>query len=117
MLKYIRYVAAGLLIAFAVWQVYRTGYQHGEATANTEAYTAIANRQVEIGKNLQTLETSVNSLTAAQAGSTKQLRSDMSKILADIKREPVVVIKNGKCIPSPTFLQGIDNAVNRANAK
>lgn len=117
MLKYIRYIAAGLLIAFAVWQVYRTGYQHGEATASAEAYTAIANRQVEIGKSLQTLETSVNSLTAVQTGSTKQLRSDMSKILTNIKREPVVIIENGKCVPSPTFLQGLDDAINRASAK
>lgn len=117
MLKYIRYVIAGLLVACAIWLTYRTGFQHGSAEASNSYYIAIAARQTEIGKNLEALETNVNALAAVQSSSAKRLQGDMTKILANIKREPVVIIENGKCVPSPTFLQGLDDAINRANSK
>ncbi len=93
------------------------GYQYGQSSANEVCLQATLEREKKTQEYLEKVSSELSSISASSISQEEQLKEDMSEILARLKKNPVTVVKNGKCTPSTTFLNSIDEAVNRANAK
>ena len=106
-----------LIIGLAGYSVYNNIYTRGERAAQIECQARFDKYQKEVDAKVATLETNLSVLTATSLHQQLALNSDIEEILKRVKKSPVTVIKNGKCYPSPTFVEGINQAVDRANKR
>ena len=67
---------------------------------------------------LTKLEIDLASLSKQYDTKSTILAKDIGNILVNVKKQPVTIItKDGRCVPSPTFVDSIRQAINRANQK
>lgn len=94
-----------------------TGYNYGYNRAAHKYLQEEQARQQKLQLALNELQSSLNGVATTVSASEEASEADLKEILARLKKSPVTVVKNGKCTPAPTFLNSIDDAVNRANTK
>jgi uncharacterized membrane protein YfbV (UPF0208 family) len=116
-------VQIGLAIAVVVaivgitYLAYDGIKERGKAEAAQECAQKFADYTRELQGKVTTMEAVLTSLASNSNVQQEVLVSDVSEILNRIKRAPVTVIKNGKCTPSPTFVEGINEAISRVNSR
>lgn len=94
-----------------------TLYSKGQLAAQQECAAKFEQYQKEVDAKVQQLESNLAVITATSLHQQLSMNTDITEILKRIKTSPVTVVKNGKCYPSPTFVEGINQAVDRANKR
>lgn len=92
-------------------------YNKGKEEANQACAQARQQDAIEMKAKITKIEEALTQLASNNDKQTKALAKDINTILINIKKEPITIIKDGKCIPSPTFIDSINQAINRANSK
>jgi len=96
---------------------YRGVYERGAEAAKIECQARFDKYQKEVDAKVATLEGNLAILNATNLQQQLALSTDIGEILKRVKKAPVTVVKNGTCYPSPTFVEGINQAIDRANQK
>lgn len=116
----IKLIATGLAIALVLgglyWiynQIYTSGYQAAEVECN-EKFQQL---QQQTDRRIAGLQTDLQLLGGKLGVQQASLRSDMAKIRTSIGQNTIIISKNGKCEPSPEFVDSINKAIQRANQK
>ena len=111
-------------LAFVLFSIIGVGYStysyvyaKGQHAAQLECAERFTKYQQDVDAKVLQLEETLAVLSATSLHQQLSLNSDISEILARVKKSPVTVIKNNKCYPSPTFVEGINQAIDRANQR
>lgn len=106
---------AALVGALAVSHYF--AYDYGKTKPQLHQATQALALQQELAQQVHTLNTQLAQLAQTSTQQQQALASDTQKILKRVQQQPVTVIKNGECYPSPSFLEGINSAILRSNAR
>lgn len=99
------------------YTAYSSIYSRGERAAQVECQQKFEQYQKDVDAKVAILESNLAVLTATTLHQQLTLNSDIEEILKRVKKSPVTIVKNGTCYPSPTFVEGINQAIDRANKK
>lgn len=111
-------IVGAILVAVALLGAgYRIAYNHGKLSAQAECTETMAKYQKDVQSKIDTIETDLGKIASIAETRQDQLSSDITKILAGVKKKPVTIIKEGKCTPSTSFTDSINEAITRANSK
>ena len=99
------------------YSAYSYIYSKGHIHAQQECEERFAKYQKELDAKVEKLESNLATLAATNQDQQILLNSDISEILNRVKKSQVTIVKNGKCYPSPTFVEGVNQAIDRANKK
>jgi Tfp pilus assembly protein PilE len=106
-------IVLGIIAFFGYNKIYNRGYEQ----AHLECVEARQKYEQELQEKITNLETSL--ITTQKLATTKQqkLSKQIQEISSKLKTEPIVIVKNGECLPSPSFVDSISEAIMRANQK
>ncbi len=113
----IKYSAIALAITAIVGVAYRTAYNHGNLSGRDSCIEETEHLVQQIHARISQVEKTLDKVADMATIQQEKLSKDIDEILKRIKSQPVVVVKNGKCTPSTNFLNGINEAIRRANEK
>lgn len=116
-IKLISILLAILSILGVGYSAYSYTYNQGKLEAQVECQKKFEEYQKQLDEKISRIETSISSVAESSQTSQQLLNSDITEILKRVKKAPVTVVKDGKCYPSQTFVDGINEAINRANKK
>lgn len=110
-------IVAGLalLLIIGIGLGYRSAYNHGKLSAQEVCIKNMQAYQNEVKAKIVIIEANLTEIASITNNREKALGKDITKILEGVKKEPVVVIKEGVCAPSKNFIEGINQAIDRAN--
>ncbi len=98
------------------------GYNHikqiGYKEAQAECQAKFDELEAKQNKQLEEMRTHINEVADTLITGNQTLTSDISRIVGGIKRggQPTTIIKEGKCTPSPTFVNSLNEAIRKANS-
>lgn len=111
-------IVGSLIIAGALYGSYKyvenQGYQKAQAecTAKFEAY----NKKMD--EKLGNIQGSISTMAEELITQNQSMASDIVTIARNTKNKgPTTIVKEGKCTPSPTFVEGLNEAIDRANKR
>lgn len=108
-------IAGASIIALALY----LGYAHVKGIGYEEAslkYEArIKEYEDNIVKKIDSIESLSNTLAIESRENNEIVARDIEDILKKVKGKPLVIIKDGECIPSTTFSNSIGELNKRAN--
>lgn len=113
-------IAIGLAIVLvlgALYWIYSSIYNSGYRAASIECDQKFAQLQKETNEKLANLQADLQVVGGKLGVQQASLRSDMAKILTTVRQNAIIISKDGKCIPSPEFVDSINKAILRANQK
>lgn len=113
----LKYSALALGIVLVVGLGYKTAYNHGHLSGQNSCIAETEHLVKQIHNRISQVETSIDKLSDLAIDQQNKLVHDLDEILRRVKSKPVVVVKNGKCVPSSNFVEGINEAIRRANQK
>lgn len=117
LLKNWKTIVSYLALLLALFFVYNYIYQRG-VNATTIVYEAKLKAQQELlDKRIATIENNSSKLIEQGKINSESTKKDLDKILVATKNKPLVVVKNGECIPSKTFLDSWNSINLRGNQK
>ena len=116
-LTIIKYVAIISVIVALLGVGYNTAYTHGKLAGESDCIAKTEELIQQIHNRISQAEKTLDKLAALTEQQEVQMSKDIEAILKKIKAKPVVVVKNGKCVPTTNFLEGINEAIRRANQK
>lgn len=90
------------------------GYQKAQAECNEkfEAY----NKKMD--EKLGNIQGSISTMAEELITQNQSMASDIVIIARNTKNKgPTTIVKEGKCTPSPTFVEGLNEAIDRANKR
>lgn len=98
------------------------GYKYveniGYQKAQLECQAKFDEYNTKIDKRIVELQTSVSTLAEELITQNQSLASDVATIARNTRNKgPTTIVKEGRCTPSPTFVQGLNEAINRANTR
>lgn len=110
-------VTAGivLILSLVLGYGYRSAYNHGKLSAQEVCIKNMQAYQNEVKAKIVIIEANLTEIASITNNREKALGKNITKILEGVKKEPVVVIKEGVCAPSKNFIEGINQAIDRAN--
>lgn len=110
-------VTAGivLILSLVLGYGYRSAYNHGKLSAQEVCIKNMQAYQNEVKAKIVIIEANLTEIASITNNREKALGKDITKILEGVKKEPVVIIKEGVCTPSKNFIEGINQAIDRAN--
>ena len=104
-------------LAIAGFFIYNKIYTRGYEQAHLECIEARQQYEQELQAKITQLESSLT-ITQQQASKKQQkLTKQITEITQQLKQQPVTIVKNGECLPSPSFVDSIGEAIMRANQK
>lgn len=108
-------ICGALVLVLALY----LGYSHVKQIGYKEAEVVYQEKILEYEKTLlvkiNNIETLSNTLALESRENSEVLARDIEDILKKVKGKPLVVVKNGECIPSKTFSDSIGELNKRAN--
>lgn len=109
---------SALLLGGALYGSYKyvenIGYQKAQAECNEkfEAY----NKKMD--EKLGNIQGSISTMAEELITQNQSMASDIVTIARNTKNKgPTTIVKEGKCTPSPTFVEGLNEAIDRANKR
>lgn len=85
--------------------------------AQLECVAKFDKYQKEVDAKVLQITDNLAAIAASNHNQQLSVQKDISEILKRVKKAPVTIIKNGKCYPSPAFVEGINQAIDRANKR
>lgn len=104
-------------VAIAGFFIYNKIYTRGYEQAHLECVEAKQQYELELQQKITQLEGSLIATQQLAAQKQQKLSKQIISISEQLKLQPVTIIKNGECLPSPTFVNSISEAIMRANEK
>lgn len=111
-------IVGSLIITGALYGSYKyvenIGYQKAQAecVAKFEAY----NKQMD--EKLSDIQGSISTMAEELITQNQSMASDIVTIARNTKNKgPTTIVKEGKCTPSTTFVEGLNEAIDRANKR
>lgn len=96
-----------------------TGFNHvknlGYKEAIVECNTRFDKLSREIRDKLTEVEGSLSNINNDIIDRDQAMSQDITNILNRVRRIPITVPSDGKCVPNPEFIQGFNEAVDRVN--
>ena len=113
MLQVIKWSTPFLVGALLVLAGYQLGRSH-EKEACLEQQASLIR---EINENAKVIQKDLSSLSENLDVSINNLSQDVNVILARTKKTgtPTIIVKDGKCIPHPTFSKDVNSAIDAVN--
>lgn len=108
---------ATVLVLAALYWIYSSIYNSGYHTAQVECDQKFQQYQKETDERLANLQADLQVVGGKLGSQQAGLRNDMAKILTTVRQQSIIISKDGKCIPSPEFVDSINKAILRANQK
>lgn len=108
-------LGTALIFTIIIATGYRSAYNHGKLAAQEICIQDMQKYQKEVQEKIKSIETGLTEIASLTNNREKALGKDITKILEGVKKEPVVLIKEGVCTPSKTFIDGINQAIDRVN--
>lgn len=110
-------VAAILIFAILQFFVWNHGRNFGQERCAAKYEQQIAERDQAINEKVTELNQVSNKLAENQKTDTQKLRKDLQIILAQVKegKQPVVIVKDGQCLPTETFVDTVNKINKRVN--
>ncbi len=106
-------VSTGLLYG-AYKYVENKGYQK----AQVECQVKFDEYQKKVDERLNTLQGSISGMAEELITQNQSMASDIVIIARNTRNKgPTTIVKEGKCTPSPTFVEGLNEAIDRANKR
>lgn len=108
------FVLTGGLLYGGYSYVRNIGYQEAQAECNEkfEAY----NKKMD--EKLGNIQGSISTMAEELITQNQSMASDIVIIARNTKNKgPTTIVKEGKCTPSPTFVEGLNEAIDRANKR
>ena len=102
-------------ITFSGYLGYNAIKYIGYKEAEVKYTLVIKNYEDNINKKIDSIETLSNTLVTENRTASDLLVSDMQVLKNSIKKNPLIVIKDGKCVPSETFYDSLSKINQRAN--
>lgn len=96
---------------------YSIAYNDGVNAATLECIKEQRKFQEQVNERVTSIESSLKDIAKSGNENEVQLSKDIGEIRKRLKAGPVVVIKEGKCTPSPILTDSINSAISRANMK
>lgn len=116
-LKLIALAVSLFLFAGIGYMAYSSIYKRGEEAAKIECQAKFDKYQKDVDAKVEQLEGNLAVLSATSLHQQLTLNSDIEEILKRVKKSPVTIVKNGKCYPSQPFVEGINQAIDKANKR
>ena len=104
-------------LAIAGFFIYNKIYTRGYEQAHLECVEARQQYEQELQQKVTQLEGSLMTTQQLAAQNQQKLSKQITQITEQLKLQPVTIVKNGECLPSPTFVDSIGEAIMRANQK
>jgi len=104
-------------LTIAGFFVYNKIYTRGYNQAQLECEQAKQELQVQLQEKIDTLEQDLIKTQVVATAEQTRLGQDITKITKQLKTKPVTIIENGECLPSPNFINSINEAISRVNEK
>lgn len=112
-------LALGAVMSLVLAIFLYMGYNHIKDIGYKEAeivYTAqITKLQKDIGDKVDNVEKLASTIADTNKTSSDALATDVAAILARTKGKSLVVVKDGGCVPSQTFIDSISEVTKRTN--
>lgn len=99
-----------------------TGYHYVKQIGYKEAQVECQAKFDELERlqdaKLKELQGQVTEVADSLITNNQAFTSDIARIVGGIRRsgQPTTIIKEGKCTPSPTFVNSLNEAIDKANA-
>lgn len=116
-MKLIAIVLAVILALGVLYWIYSSIRESGYQQAQVECQEKFQNYQKEVNEKLSHLQHNLQNLSGDLGASTASLSSDMQIIAHGMRKQQNLIIKDGKCSPSQSFVDSINKAIDRANKK
>jgi hypothetical protein len=116
-LTIIKYVAIASVVVALLGVGYNTAYTHGRLAGESDCIAKTEELIQQIHARISQVEKALDKVADLAEQQEVQMSKDIDTILKKIKAKPVVIVKNGKCVPTTNFLEGINEAIRRANQK
>lgn len=104
-------VAISIVLYMGYSYIKHIGYKEAEVVYQQK----IQEYQNTVLNKINTIESLSNTLATESKASNEAVAKDIEDILKKVKGKPLVVIKDGECIPSKTFSDSISEINKRAN--
>lgn len=113
----IKWGSAAVAIILALYFIFSKVYYLGFDAAEVYYLKENAKQQQQMTAKVEDLQSKL--VIAAQNLQTNQatMSKDIANISRQLKNQEIVIVKNGKCVPTQTFLDSINQAVDRVNKK
>lgn len=116
----IKLIAIGLaimLVLGGLYWIYHSIRESGYREAQVECQEKFHTYQREVNEKLSNLQHGLQNISGDLGTSTAILSSDMQNIAFGMRKQQNLIIKDGKCNPSQSFVDSINRAIDRANKK
>ncbi len=112
-------LGAGLIAVLSalVYFTYDGIKERGKAEALAECDAKFKEYTKSLEERIKSMEAGISIIADNSATKQDLMAGDIDEILRRLRKGPVTIVKDGKCIPSPTFVDGINEAITRANAR
>ena len=115
--KVIIYFILTVIVSLFLYSAYAAVYNQGYAAAEHKYLLDKMSYQAEVSEKILGIESSLSTIANSNTIREDLITSDISEILRRLKKNPTVIIKEGKCAPTDTFINNINSAIIRANSK
>ena len=95
--------------------IYQQGHQAGYVVAEAKYTKIINDNTTAVNKKIDNIETLAGNLVAINTASNDKMTEDIASILSKVKGKPLVIVKNGDCVPNQTFSDSFIQINKRAN--
>ncbi len=112
-------LGAGLIAVLSalVYFTYDGIKERGRAEAIAECDAKFKDYTKDLEERIKAMEEGISIIADNSATKQDIMAGDIEEILKRLRKGPITIVKDGKCIPSPTFVDGINEAISRANSK
>lgn len=110
-------VAAILIFAIMQFFIWNHGRNFGQEHCAAKYEQQIKERDEAINKQVSELNQTSNKLADTQKVDVQNLRRDLQKIITQVRegKQPVVIFKDGNCLPTETFVDAVNKINKRVN--
>ena len=100
-------------LSFAAYKIDQNGYDR----ASAKYELAIEEYNARVDAKLNTLTDLSNTLVTNTSTQSQKIRGDIKAIIDATKNTPPFIIVDGKCEPSPSFIDAYNKSIRKANEK
>lgn len=115
--KYWKHLVIVLAITSASFFIYNYIYSRGFDEANIECAARMKEYTDKLDARIAELVDLSKQKSEEEAKRALLLKQDLNKLLVLSKQKPLTIIKEGKCLPSETFVETYNAAIDRVNSK
>lgn len=106
------------LVSSLLYGGYKYVEHQGYQKAQVECQASFDQYQKEVNERLDKMQGTFTDMASELVTQNQSLSSDITTILRRTRAVgPTTIVKEGKCTPSTTFVEGLNEAIDRANRK